>query len=121
MKFKIGDIITGVDSCPYTITNNRGTYEVIYAYNSKLIRVKVTEHIDKSVIGDQFVVDSNFFVYAEGYAHWDGIFNRAYYKKTFSVKDGVPVVEGVGVNSPCYKQLCAEYEEFLKNEKEKEA
>ena len=117
MKFKIGDIITGVDSCPYTITNNRGTYEVIYAYNSKLIRVKVTEHIDKSVIGDQFVVDSNFFVYAEGYAHWDGIFNRAYYKKTFSVKDGIPVVEGVGVNSPCYKQLCEEYAKYKESMK----
>lgn len=120
MKFKIGDIITGADSCPYTVTDNHGAYEVIYVYDESLIRVKVTEHIDKSVIGHQFDVNSNFFVYAEGYAHWDGIFNRAYNKKTFSVKDGVPVVDGVSVDSPCYKQLCEEYAKYKESvEKEK--
>lgn len=120
MKFKIGDIITGADGCPYTITNNHGTYEVIYVGNGNFIRVKVIKHIDKSVIGEQFNVDSNFFVYVENYAHWDGIFDRAYSKKTFSIKDCVPVVEGVSVNSPCYKQLCAEYAKYMKSvEKER--
>lgn len=61
MRFKIGDIITGAENSPYTITDNRGTYEVIYIYNERLIRVKVTEHIDKSVIGYQFDVNSIFF------------------------------------------------------------
>lgn len=122
MKFKIGDIITGADGCPYSITNNHGTYEVIYAYDDEFIRVKVVKHIDPSEVGGEFDVLTEYFVFAKDFVHWEGIFDSAYNKKTFDIKDGMPVVEGVGKDSPCYKQLCAEYTKYMENmEKEKEA
>ena len=115
MKFKIGDIITGVEGVPYTITNNRGTYEVIDVYDDEIIRVKVLEHINPLEVGNRFQVFSKHFVYAEGFAHWKGIFNKAYNQKTFSIEDGVPVVDGVSIDSPCYKQLCDEYAKYMKS------
>ena len=120
MKFNIGDIITGVEDSPYSITNSCGTYEVIRVYDDRLIRVKVLEHIELSVIDHGFDVESKHFVYAEGFAHWEGIFNRAYNQKTFDIENGVPVVEGVSVDSACYKQLCDEYAKYMKSaEKER--
>lgn len=120
MKFKVGDIITGVDGSPYTVTNSLGTYEVIHVYDDEFIRVKVLEHINPLEVGNAYQVFSKHFVYAEGFAHWEGIFNRAYNQKTFDIEDGVPVVEGVSVDSPCYKQLCEECAKYMKNmEKEK--
>lgn len=54
------------------------------------------------------------------FIRWEGIFDSAYNKKTFRVKDGIPVVDGVSVDSPCYKQLCDEYTKYVKSmEKEK--
>ena len=119
MKFNIGDIITGVEHSPYTTTNSRGIYEVIFVYNTDYIRVRIVKHIDPLKVHCQYDVFSKFFVYAEGFVHWEGIFNKAYREETFGIKDGVPVVEGVGVNSPCYKQLCSEYNEYMKKKKEK--
>ena len=120
MKFGIGDIITGVENSPYSITDSCGIYKVIRIYDDDFIRVKVLEHIDSSVIDFEFDVTSNHFIYAEGFARWDGIFNKAYNQKTFSVEDGVPVVKGVSVDSPCYKQLCEEYAKYKESiEKEK--
>lgn len=121
MKFKIGDIITGIDGSPYTVTNSLGTYMVVYAYGDDFVRIKVIEHIDPLKVGDKFDVLTKYFVYAKGYVHWEGIFNKAYNQKTFDIEDGVPVVEGVSKDSPCYRQLCAEYKNYLKKEKEKEA
>lgn len=119
-KFEIGDIITGVEGAPYTVTNNCGTYEVIRVYDDEFIRVRVLEHINPLEVGNGYDVLSKHFVYAEGFAHWEGIFNRAYNQKTFSVKDGVPVVDGVSKDSPCYKQLCDEYSKYMKSaEKER--
>ena len=120
MKFNIGDIITGVEGAPYSITNSCGTYEVIRVYDDRLIRVKVLEHIESSVIDHGFDVESKYFVFAKDFVHWEGIFDSAYNKKTFDIKDGVPVVEGVSKDSPCYKQLCDEYAKYVKSaEKER--
>lgn len=122
MKFNIGDIITGVENNPYSITNSNGTYEVLYAYGDRsFIRVRVVEHIESSNVGHQFDVESKYFIYAKDFVHWEGIFDRAYNKKTFDIKDGMPVVEGVSKDSPCYKQLCAEYAKYVKSaEKERQ-
>ena len=120
MKFNIGDIITGVENNPYSITNSRGTYEVIYVYDDEFVRVKVVEHIDPLEVGGEFDVLTEYFVFAKDFVHWEGIFDSAYNKKTFDIKDGVPVVEGVSKDSPCYKQLCDEYAKYMENmEKEK--
>ena len=119
-KFNVGDIITGVEDAPYTVTNSCGTYEVIRVYDDEFIRVRVLEHINPLEVGNGYDVLSKHFVYAEGFAHWEGIFNRAYNEKTFDIENGVPVVEGVSVDSPCYKQLCAEYAKYMKSaEKER--
>lgn len=119
MKFKIGDIITGTKDAPYSVTNSDGTYEVIFVYNDDLVRVRVVEHI-RAVKGNQFDVESKYFVYAEGFAHWEGIFSGAYNSGTFDIEDGVPVVDGVSIDSPCYKQLCDEYAKYMKSiEKER--
>ena len=54
------------------------------------------------------------------FIRWEGIFDSAYNKKTFDIKDGIPVVKGVSVDSPCYKQLCEEYAKYKESiEKEK--
>lgn len=121
MRFKIGDIITGVKDSEYTVTNSCGIYKVVRVYDDGFIRVSVVEHTNPFKIGNEYDVFSKYFVYAECFIHWEGIFSRAYNQKTFSIKDGVPVVNNVGKDSPCYRQLCAEYEEFLKKEKEKKA
>ena len=120
MKFNIGDIITGVENNPYSITNSRGTYKVLYVYNDEFVRVRIVKHIDPSEVGGEFDVLTEYFVFAKDFVHWDGIFNKAYNQKTFSVEDGVPVVKGVSVDSPCYKQLCEEYAKYKESiEKEK--
>lgn len=119
MRFKIGDIITGVEDTPYPATNSCGTYNVIRLYNDGYIRVKVVEHTKLSIVGNEYDVLPKYFVYAKDFVHWEGIFSGAYDMGTFSVKDGVIVVSNVSKDSPCYKQLCAEYEKYLKNEKEK--
>lgn len=118
-KFKVGDIITGVDGSPYTVTNSLGTCKVIYAYDDEFVRVRIVKHIDPLKVGSEFDVLTKYFVFEKDFVHWEGIFDNAYNKKAFDIKDGVPVVDGVSVDSPCYKQLCAEYKEFLKKEKEK--
>nr|DAU08727.1 MAG TPA: hypothetical protein [Caudoviricetes sp.] len=119
-KFKVGDIITGIDGSPYTVTNSRGTFKVIYVYDDEFVRVRIVKHIDPLKVGSEFDVLSKYFVYAKDFVHWEGIFNKAYNQKAFDIKDGVPVVDGVSVDSPCYKQLCAEYAKYKKSaEKER--
>ena len=120
MKFKVGDIITGVDGSPYTVTNSLGTYKVIFAYDDEFVRVRIVKHIDLLKVGGEFDVLSKYFVYAKDFVHWEGIFDNAFNQKTFDIKDGVPVVDGVSVDSPCYKQLCDEYAKYKKSmEKER--
>lgn len=118
-KFKVGDIITGVDGSPYTVTNSLGTYKVIYACGDEFVRVRIVKHIDPLKVGSEFDVPSKYFVYAKDFVQWEGIFNKAYNQKTFDIEDGVPVVNGISKDSPCYRQLCAEYKNYLKKEKEK--
>lgn len=119
MKFKVEDIITGVDGSPYTVTNSLGTYKVIYVYDDEFVRVRIVKHIDPLKVGIEFDVLTKYFVYAKDFVRWEGIFNKAYNQKTFSVEDGVPVVDGVSKDSPCYKQLCEEYAKYMKAQKKK--
>lgn len=121
MKFKRGDIITAVKDCPYSVTTNNGTYEVIYVYgDGSFIRVRVVEHIKSSNVGHQFDVEPKYFIYAKDFVHWEGIFNRAYNEKTFDIENGIPVVEGVSKDSPCYKQLCDEYAKYMESMEKEE-
>lgn len=123
MKFKIGDIVKGneMSNDKYSITNSSCIGEVIEANEFGEILLKIISHEKyEDLIGEAFAVDDDYFdlVTTNG---WSGLYGVANYKKLFSIENGVPVVSNVGKDSPCYRQLCAEYEEFLKNEKEKEA
>lgn len=121
MKFKIGDIVKGneMSNGKYSITNSYCVGEVIEANEFGIILLKIISHeLYEDHIGETFTVEDDYFdlVTTNG---WSGLYGVANYKKLFSIENGVPVVNNVGKDSPCYKQLCAEYEEFLKNEKEK--
>ena len=123
MKFKVGDIVKGNEMSDgrYSFTNSYCTGRVIEVYEDGTFLLKVISHERYEYqVGEEYPVEDDYFdlVTTNG---WTGLYGVANYKKLFSIENGVRVVNNVGKDSPCYKQLCAEYEEFLKNEKEKEA
>ena len=123
MKFKIGDIVKGNEMSDgrYSFTNSYCTGKVIEVYEDGTFLLKVISHERyEDQVGEEYPVDDDYFDLVMPY-NWTGLYGVANYRKLFSIENGVPVVNNVSKDSPCYKQLCAEYEEFLKNEKEKEA
>ena len=123
MKFKVGDIVKGNEMSDgrYCYTNSYCTGRVIEVYEDGTFLLKVISHERyEDQVGEEYPVDDYCFDLVMP-NNWTGLYGVANYKKLFSIENGVPVVNNVGKDSPCYKQLCAEYEEFLKNEKEKEA
>ena len=122
MKFKIGDIVKGnkMSDGKYSITNSYCVGEVIETNEFGAILLKIISHEQyKDHVGEEFVVDDDYFdlVTTNG---WTGLYGVANYKKLFSIENGVPVVNNVGKDSPCYKQLCDEYAKYMENmEKEK--
>lgn len=123
MKFKIGDIVKGnkYSDSKYEYTTSYCTGVVVKVYGDGDILLKIISHkIYKNEVGNEYPVDEDCFDLVTSDS-WTGLYGTANYKKLFTIENGVPVVNNVGKDSPCYKQLCAEYKEFLKKEKEKEA
>ena len=121
MKFKVGDIVKGNKSSnfKYEYTTSSCTGEVIEVLNNKMFLLKILTHEHyKNEVGNEDPVDEDFFDLIASNS-WTGLYGTANYKKLFSIENGVPVVNNVGKDSPCYKQLCAEYKNYLKKEKEK--
>lgn len=123
VKFKIGDIVKGnkMSDDKYGITNSSCIGEVIETNEFGFIVLKIISHEQyEKWIGETLSVKDDYFdlVTTNG---WTGLYGVANYRKLFFIENGVPVVNNVGKDIPCYKQLCAEYEDFLKKEKEKEA
>lgn len=121
MKFKIGDIVKGNKNSnfKYEYTTSYCTGEVIEVYGDGMIRLKILSHERyKNEVGSEYAVDEDYFELVAS-NNWVGFYRTANYKKLFSIENGVPVVNNVGKDSPCYRQLCAEYNEYLKKEKEK--
>ena len=122
MKFKIGDIVKGNEKSDgkYSITNSYCVGEVIETNKFGIIMLKIISHEQyEDHVGEEFVVDDDYFdlVTTNG---WAGLYGVANYKKLFTIENGVPVVNNVGKDSPCYKQLCDEYTKYMENmEKEK--
>lgn len=122
MKFKVGDIVKGNKRAndKYSITNSSCIGEVIEANEFGSILLKIISHEQyEDHVGEAFVVEDDYFdlVTTNG---WTGLYGVANYKKLFSIENGVPVVNNVGKDSPCYKQLCDEYAKYMENmEKEK--
>ena len=53
MKFKIGDIITGITERKYSFTNNRAIMKVI-AVSGRCINIIVQDFPDESIIGREY-------------------------------------------------------------------
>ena len=122
MKFKIGDIVKGnkMSDGKYSITNSYCVGEVIETNEFGIIMLKLISHEKyKDHVGEEFVVDDDYFDLVTT-NNWVGLYGVANYRKLFSIENGVPVVNNVGKDSPCYKQLCDEYTKYMENmEKEK--
>lgn len=123
MKFRIGDIVRGNREADrrYGLTTSDCVGEVVNVYNDGTITLKIISHeYYKKEIGHEFdVADYCFDLVTPD--SWTGLYGVANHRQLFTVENGIPVVENVSKDSPCYKQLCAEYKEFLKKEKEKNA
>lgn len=123
MKFMIGDIVKGNIEADrrYGITTSDCIGEVIgiEKYNGdEYITLKVISHDSYKIeVGREYEVLSDCFDLVDD--NWNGLFRTANKRKLFIIKNGVPVVENVSKDSPCYKQLCAEYSEYMKKKKEK--
>ena len=104
----------------YSITNSYCVGEVIETNEFGIIMLKIISHEQyKDHIGEEFVVDDDYFDLVAS-NNWVGLYGVANYRKLFSIENGVPVVNNVGKDSPCYKQLCDEYAKYMENmEKEK--
>ena len=124
MKFKVGDIVKGNKAADdkYSITNSYCVGEVIETNEFGYIVLKIISHEQyEDHVGEAFAVDDDYFDLVIPY-NWTGLYGVANYRKLFTIENGVPVVNNVGKDSPCYKQLCDEYAKYMENmEKEKEA
>lgn len=121
MKFRIGDIVKGNKEADrrYGLTTSDCTGEVVKVYNDGTITLKIIAHeFYKNEIGREFdVADFCFDLVTSD--SWTGLYGIANYRQLFTIENGIPVVNNVGKDSPCYRQLCAEYKEYMKKEKEK--
>ena len=124
MKFKVGDIVKGNEKSDgkYSITNSYCVGEVIKTNEFGFIVLKIISHEQyEDHVGEVFSVDDDYFDLVTT-NNWVGLYGVANYRKLFSIENGVPVVNNVGKDSPCYKQLCDEYAKYMESmEKEKEA
>ena len=124
MKFKIGDIVKGNEMSDgrYSFTNSYCTGKVIEVYEDGTFLLKVISHERyEDQVGEEYPVDDYCFDLVTT-NNWSGLYGVANYRKLFSIENGVPVVNNVGKDSPCYKQLCDEYAKYIESmEKEKEA
>lgn len=123
MKFKIGDIVKGNknSNIRYEYTTSYCTGEVVEVFENGIILLKILSHERyENEVGSEYAVDEDYFELVASNS-WTGLYSVANYKKLFTIENGVPVVSNVGKDSPCYKQLCAEYKNYLKKEKEKKA
>ena len=122
MKFKTGDIVKGneMSNGKYSITNSYCVGEVIETNEFGFIVLKIISHEQyEDYVGEALSVDEDYFDLVMPY-NWTGLYGVANYKKLFTIENGVPVVNNVGKDSPCYKQLCDEYAKYMENmEKEK--
>ena len=122
MKFNVGDIVKGNEMSDgrYSFTNSYCTGEVIEVYEDGTFLLKVISHERyEDQVGEEYPVDDYCFDLVMP-NNWTGLYGVANYRKLFSIENGVPVVNNVGKDSPCYKQLCDEYAKYIESiEKEK--
>ena len=122
MKFKVGDIVKGNEKSDgrYAFTNSYCTGKVIEVYEDGTFLLKVISHeLYEEQVGEEYPVDGYYFDLVTT-DNWTGLYGVANYRKLFSIENGVPVVNNVGKDSPCYKQLCDEYAKYIESMEKEE-
>ena len=114
--FPVGSYIVGNSKNEYGQTRYGCVCKVMeykdFLYNERLgldseyMRVKIVDK-DGTLRESTYIVKPSWFDACD-YKPYTGLFSKAYYKKLFTIENGVPIIEGVNVNSHCYKQLIKE-------------
>lgn len=105
-KFKMGDYVIGNDKSPYSVTK-KGVVCYVTKSNGVYFYVKLVNMKNGICYDIEFPVDEEFFDYYD-FKKYNGLFASAFYGKNFTINDGIVIVNGVGKDSPCYKQLIDE-------------
>lgn len=80
-------------------------YDKRYGLDSQYMNVAIVT--ENGTIRGLFTVRPSWFDACD-YKPYNGLFSKAYHRKLFTIENGVPIIEGVNVNSHCYKQLIKE-------------
>lgn len=114
--FPVGSYVVGNSKNKYGYTCRGCVCKVIgykdYFYNKRLgldseyMRVKIVDR-DGTLRADTYPVKPSWFDACD-FKPYNGLFSKAYHRKLFTIENGVPIIEGVNVNSHCYKQLIKE-------------
>lgn len=116
IPFPVGSYVVGNSKNQYGQTKYGCVCKVMrykdYLYNKRLgldseyMQVKVVDK-DGTLRPNTYAVKPSWFDACD-YKPYNGLFSKAYHRKLFTIENGVPIIEGVNVNSHCYKQLIKE-------------
>lgn len=116
IPFPVGSYVVGNSKNEYGQTKYGCVCKVMrykdYLYNKRLgldseyMQVKVVDK-DGTLRPNTYAVKPSWFDACD-YKPYNGLFSKAYHRKLFTIENGVPIIEGVNVNSHCYKQLIKE-------------
>ena len=116
IPFPVGSYVVGNSKNHYGCTCKGVVCKVMgykdYLYNERLgldseyMQVKIVDK-DGTLRANTYAVKPLWFDACD-YKPYTGLFSKAYYKKLFTIKNDIPIIEGVNVNSPCYNQLIKE-------------
>ena len=115
IPFPVGSYVVGNNKNGYGQTRRGVICRVTnykYDYYNKRIGLD-SEYMTVSIVEKDGTIRGSFTVRpswfdACDYKPYNGLFSKAYYKKLFTIKNDIPIIEGVNVNSPCYNQLIKE-------------
>ena len=115
VPFPIGSYVIGNSKNYYGQTRRDCICKVIkyrdYFYNKRVgldSEYMVVTIVEKDgTFRGSFTVRPSWFDACD-YKPYTGLFGTAYYRKLFTIENDIPIIEGVNVNSHCYKQLIKE-------------
>ena len=115
MPFPIGSYVVGNSKNKYGQTRYGCVCKVMgykdYLYNERLgldsEYMNVAIVTENGTIRGPFTVKPSWFDACD-FKPYTGLFSKAYYRKLFTIENDTPIIEGVNVNSHCYKQLIKE-------------
>lgn len=115
MKFEVGDIIKGTNDGPYNVTNEHMyAARVIKLNKSGNIEIQILNHLDKSNVGNTYIVDPKYFEYQDNDSDND------LYKNNLCPNNIVKIIEapygargangnyGILIDSKTAEKICEE-------------